>query len=420
MDVERRDWIANSGWPFSYDELAGYYPLANRFMKVDELDYEEDIFRLLKMKRPGFDKGLLRHHFSKWAPEPNFRKIYGKQLLKDVTMVYNAVLTKIELGGKGRVVSVTVKNFEGAAYSIPIRQLVLAAGCIETNRILLSNDEQIKGGVGNHSGWLGKYFMDHPCIEAGTINTDRPWQLQAHFNTHIKGKRRYSVRLSAAGSFQKRQKLVNGSASVLFAYESGEMDPYLEIRRLMGRKGLSSIKSISPGHIGSYILSAAAYASKGFVYKHKAAAKLIMMLEQEPVKELYTSLSGITDRFDTRQAAINWHITPKTWETVIRLSSVISGEMKRLSLGEVNLHPYITAHEQSWATYLSDVNHHMGGVRMSDAAENGVVNKDLMVWGYDNLYVCSTAVFPTGSHSNPTLTMLALAQRLADKIITEK
>src|SRR5258708_27353857 len=59
MDFERRDWIANSGWPFSYDELAGYYPLANRFMKVDELDYEEDIFRLLKMKRPGFDKGLL-------------------------------------------------------------------------------------------------------------------------------------------------------------------------------------------------------------------------------------------------------------------------------------------------------------------------------------------------------------------------
>ena len=66
-----------------------------------------------------------------------------------------------------------------------------------------------------------------------------------------------------------------------------------------------------------------------------------------------------------------------------------------------------------WDNYLSDVCHHMGGCKMSALPEEGVVNKNLQVWGIDNLYICSCAIFPTSSHSNPTLTMLALASRLA-------
>jgi choline dehydrogenase-like flavoprotein len=53
---------------------------------------------------------------------------------------------------------------------------------------------------------------------------------------------------------------------------------------------------------------------------------------------------------------------------------------------------------------------------MSATAGGGVVDRDLQVWGAPNLYVASAAVFPTSSHSNPTLTVLALAARLVDKL----
>ena len=69
-----------------------------------------------------------------------------------------------------------------------------------------------------------------------------------------------------------------------------------------------------------------------------------------------------------------------------------------------------------YSKYISPIYHHMGGCRMSEKIDDGVVNKDLQVWGYQNLYVCSSAVFPTSSHSNPTLTILALACRLANKL----
>ena len=58
----------------------------------------------------------------------------------------------------------------------------------------------------------------------------------------------------------------------------------------------------------------------------------------------------------------------------------------------------------------------MGGCRMSEKPSKGVVNRDLQVWGYPNLYLCSSAVFPTSSHSNPTLTILALACRLVNNL----
>lgn len=56
--------------------------------------------------------------------------------------------------------------------------------------------------------------------------------------------------------------------------------------------------------------------------------------------------------------------------------------------------------------------HDMGTCRMSASPESGVVDLDLRLYGTDNVYVCSSAVFPTGGAANPTLTIVALAHRL--------
>ena len=55
---------------------------------------------------------------------------------------------------------------------------------------------------------------------------------------------------------------------------------------------------------------------------------------------------------------------------------------------------------------------------MGTAPEAGVVDEDCRVYGVDNLYVASASVFPTGGHSNCTLTIMALAMRLADHLGT--
>ena len=62
--------------------------------------------------------------------------------------------------------------------------------------------------------------------------------------------------------------------------------------------------------------------------------------------------------------------------------------------------------------------HHIGTVRMGDSAATGVVDANCRVFGVNNLYVAGSAVFPTSSQANPTLTIVAMALRLADHLQT--
>ena len=418
LDFEKRDWVCNSGWPLTYFDLHHYYKQANEFMRIDSIDYYYDVLKLLGMQNPRFDNQLLNYHFSKWAPEPDFKKLYKSQLEQSVTILYNAVLKKIVVDVQGNAEMVEVTNFKDDVYVFKTPKLVLAAGGIETNRILLSNRHQVSVGIGNHSGWLGKCFMDHPCIKIGSVTTYKPYHLQRFFNTHIKNRLKYSVRLSASEALQQEHKMLNGSASIMFDYTGEEFDPYTEIRRFIKSRKINTLQGMA-GNFDGYLFSAYAYAIRHFIYKHKAKAKVVLMLEQEPIRESYIALSDHCDRFGVPKALINWKVNHKTWDTVIRMSSVLKEELNRLSFGDVLPEPYIMRDNRDWEDCLTDVNHHMGGVRMSASAADGVVNKHLQVWGHDNLYVCSTAVFPTGSHSNPTLTLLALAEQLADKLGSE-
>ena len=65
---------------------------------------------------------------------------------------------------------------------------------------------------------------------------------------------------------------------------------------------------------------------------------------------------------------------------------------------------------------VSSAAHHLGTARMAKTEEKGVVNSDLKVFGYDNLYICDASVFPSGGNANPSLTISALAFHAMDKI----
>jgi choline dehydrogenase-like flavoprotein len=61
--------------------------------------------------------------------------------------------------------------------------------------------------------------------------------------------------------------------------------------------------------------------------------------------------------------------------------------------------------------------HPAGTCRMGFAESDGVVDRDLAVFGMDNLYVAGAAVFPGSGTANPTATVVALTLRLADRLI---
>ncbi|MDF2766753.1 MAG: oxidoreductase, partial [Rhodospirillales bacterium] len=62
---------------------------------------------------------------------------------------------------------------------------------------------------------------------------------------------------------------------------------------------------------------------------------------------------------------------------------------------------------------LTGGHHHIGTTRMSEDPARGVVDGDCRVHGIANLYVAGSSVFPNSGSANLTLTVVALALRLA-------
>tara|TARA_B110000114_G_C14897722_1_gene319404 strand:+ start:216 stop:578 length:363 start_codon:yes stop_codon:yes gene_type:complete len=63
--------------------------------------------------------------------------------------------------------------------------------------------------------------------------------------------------------------------------------------------------------------------------------------------------------------------------------------------------------------------HHIGTTRMARDSSDGVVDSNCRVFGMSNLFICSSSIFPTPGHANPTYTIVAFAVRLAEFLSKE-
>jgi choline dehydrogenase-like flavoprotein len=135
------------------------------------------------------------------------------------------------------------------------------------------------------------------------------------------------------------------------------------------------------------------------------------------------------DYFQQPRLKLDWRFTPLDANTVnfalIRIREVLSA-LGPLEGWKSNVEWSFDANApyppviQEGEPYTGD--HHMGTCRMNsrDGAKDGVVNSNCKAIGFSNLWICSTGVYPTGGWANATLTLLALALRLADHLIVAK
>jgi choline dehydrogenase-like flavoprotein len=96
------------------------------------------------------------------------------------------------------------------------------------------------------------------------------------------------------------------------------------------------------------------------------------------------------------------------------LHTALDKEMRRRSIGWVDS-PLLSDDPQPWAIDQA-TSHHLGTTRMGDDTKTSVVDRDCRIHTLDNLYIAGSSVFPMGGYANPTLTIVALALRLAEHL----
>jgi choline dehydrogenase-like flavoprotein len=99
-------------------------------------------------------------------------------------------------------------------------------------------------------------------------------------------------------------------------------------------------------------------------------------------------------------------------ESFIKSQEIIDQELRRAGLGQL----YVKPIDEIPPDQINGGWHHMGTTRMHNDPKFGVVDQNCRVHGISNLFIAGPSVFPTSGYANPSLTIIALAERLADHI----
>jgi len=137
-------------------------------------------------------------------------------------------------------------------------------------------------------------------------------------------------------------------------------------------------------------------------------------MEQAPNPASRVVLGHERDRLGCPRVSLAWSLTAIDKHTMHRAHEILDEELRRAAVGR--LHSAQGRESDPWPSGLRGARHHMGTTRMHPDPRRGVVDADGRVHGVVNLYVAGSSVFPTSGSANPTLTIVALAIRLAQHV----
>jgi choline dehydrogenase-like flavoprotein len=431
-DFEHREWVRLSGWPIGRKDVDAYYRRALETttlpLDIEALAPEASVGLPLKGEDCENDPVALTT-----APQLAGRWQEDLKASNNVRVILHANATQIETNSEGKLATrVRVATLEGRVSDVSARAFVIAAGGIETPRLMLLSDETVTTGLGNAHGWVGRCFMDHPRFAWGQI-TDVPNSklLLGYDPTHGVGQRRYGVPLpgqrplfgnglSLSQTAQEREKLLGSRTWIIPTSSQGERPGGRELRELVlwaTRRRVPSDTMLRVRKVAADLPNAAA-AVGGHLRSILGRTRrwhFVTIVEPEPDPESSVALDSSRDPLGLRRVRLNWKVSPLVEKTLRFTQQAIVKDLNSVGLtcfveGPGGPEANQKIEEPRW------VWHHMGTMRMSGDPATGVVDPNCRVHGMDNLYVAGSSVFPTCSTDMPTLTLIALAHRLADHI----
>ncbi len=432
IDFARRDWVPHSGWPISRDTLMPWYRKAHDIFDLGEFAYD-DPYRLVGIPDQGFDRARLDTDLWRFdEANERFAASRAKDLIDapNLTILLHANAVKLQASGNAAGIEhVEIRTLDGKTAQLKARHYVLACGAIENARLMLASDDVESAGIGNAHDQLGRFFMEHPCGRIAKVETDRPFDLWAAYQ------KRFMKEGPPLAPVLRLSDQVQEAEGALNSIVTFKLQRPPEKGVALGNKLYHNLKhSLNPDRKGRALdhlyRGVRAWFHRvvrepieaGMANIGRTGLYLIIRGEQAPNPDSRILLSAQRDELGQRRADLSWQLDALDKHTARVVTRTFDAEMRRMGKGSVAPCDWIEEPGDAWPVDPTVGNHpiagyhHMGGTRMSQNAKTGVVDADCKVHGYANLHVAGSSVFSTAGWANPTLTIVALALRLAERL----
>lgn len=424
-------------WPIGYEDLAPYYDRAEEFIGVsgnrDGLSYLPD-GKFMPPMALTCGEQLLKKGAAKTGrpaitsrvamltgpPKPHMR---GRAKCHycghcgdgcDVGAMFNSVVSTIPVAlATGRmtlrpnsvvrhlIIDNNTAKAKGVAfvdrltrqeYEVFGRIVVIAASTLESTRIMLnSRSRQHPNGLGNSSGMLGHYLVDH----FGGIGASGYFNVLAGrdpINEDGKASGLFIPRFRNINKETRHSKFVRG-----YGFECGSaIGAYPGVAKDPGR---------APG-IGSEF-------KKRVRHYYTAGVSMTTRAEMLARHENYVEIDpdGVKDAWGVPVLKIHIQHSDNERE-MAKDAAEASEEILRAAGAEV-------VSTGGRITAPGRIIHELGTARMGNDPKKSVLNKFNQCWDAKNVFVTDGAAFVSSANQNPTLTILALTMRASEYMVDE-
>jgi choline dehydrogenase-like flavoprotein len=441
IDFEKRDWVPFSGWPFDKSHLDPFYDRAQDICKITPATFDLDEWVDPQETPPlPFEGGGVETVIFKFGSSRPFMEEIAPAVKNDANTTTYTYANVVELEAEKEPLAINrirAVCLEGNSFWVKAKVFILAAGAIEIPRLLLSSNKTQINGLGNQNDLVGRFFMEHPHFCSGYLVPFSPdFFNRVSLYDHIHKVKGVPIigKLGLSEDLIRREKLLNyvgelaprivlRSTLYQFLYpriESKSVQSYRSLRSTLRQRKLPNDLST---HLRDILSGVDDFMVTGYRNIKKRILRLLdkrrirlfhlaNMSEQAPNPSSRVTLGTDRDRLGMRRVRLDWRLSDIDMESAIKSQEIVDRELQRANLGRL----FIELNRETPPQRITGGWHHMGTTRMHTDLKYGVVDENCCVHGISNLFIAGPSVFPTGGYANPSLTIVALAIRLADHV----
>lgn len=292
------------------------------------------------------------------------------------TLITGVTVTRLVAGPDQRIVSAEVKTLDGRVGNARAKIFVVCCGGIESPRLLLlSASESFPNGIGNAHDSVGRGFNDHPTM-GFYASIPHSWGTLVPTNKIARTHQFYST-FRAEGL--------------------GAMIPVFRQAWLLP----NHILPFTLVNIPRNTLSLLGRVAKAAFFIGAGIEMKISLANRVTLSNLHQ------DIFGRPIAHLIFNFSDEDRALIERTRTLIRGWFSQVGATGIREAP------------IAYPRHFQGACRMGANPRTSVVDGNLRVHESQNLYVCGCEVFVTGGGMGPTLSIAALALRLADRLVDE-
>ena len=419
IDFGTRDGLPEHGWPLDLTQLEPFYKRAQKLFGLGEFAYDAKTWEAHGYGAPlPLDPKLVESvifKFGKCSKFDRFKDDFA--MAKNVDVLLHATAVHLS-DSSGRVDRVDCATMSGRRFSVRARTFILAAGAIETARLLLVSKESQPAGIGNGRDLVGRCFMEHPDAAVGYL-IPHPEFDQSAFRLYEHQPAGENVTVEAmfrlSDDAMKRERLLNAVLRLRRTHRSA-MTAAVQSAQVVRRSVHYGVATAGLArHAARSVLGAPQILHHYATCRSGRAPEIFgidVMAEQTPTMCSRVRLAPRRDRLGVPKTILDWRLTNMDWNSIRRTMEIFGDAVREAGVGTV----VSTVESGKPAPAVFGNWHQLGTTRMHPDPARGVVDENCRVHEVANLYIAGGSVFPTGGYANPSLTIAALSLRLADHL----